>query len=108
MNDAHEIYRLGQRLERAGNPDREHPDYYAPDEDDSAEPDGAWLVENLYENQIAARIDELIAEVAKAETEFRKLRSAALELVRQAEESLDYRPEFRRAIANVVRDAGKY
>jgi len=33
------------------------------------------------------------------------LRESALELVRQAELSLDYRPEFRRAIANVIRDA---
>jgi len=106
--NAYETFQLGERLALASNPEREHPDYYAPDEDDSAEPDGAWLVENLYENQIAARIDELIADVTDAETEFRKLRSAALELVRQAEESLDYRPEFRRAIANVVRDAGKY
>ena len=32
------------------------------------------------------------------------LRESALELVRQAELTLDYRPEFRRAIANVLRD----
>jgi hypothetical protein len=36
--------------------------------------------------------------------ELATLREAALELVRQAELSLDYRPEFRRAIANVIRD----
>jgi hypothetical protein len=33
------------------------------------------------------------------------LREAALALVRQAELSLDYRPEFRRAIANAFRAA---
>jgi hypothetical protein len=36
------------------------------------------------------------------------LREAALELVRQAEMSLDYRPEFRRAIADVVRLTARY
>jgi hypothetical protein len=38
----------------------------------------------------------------------KRLQEAALELVRQAELSLDYRPEFRRAIANVVRLTARY
>ncbi len=36
------------------------------------------------------------------------LREAALELVRQAEMSLDYRPAFRRAIADVVRLTARF
>lgn len=46
--NAHDVYQLGQRLERSGNPDREHPYYYS-----------AEAIEAFTEHYTTARADEL-------------------------------------------------
>jgi len=102
--NAYEIYQLGQRLERAGDPEREHPDYYLSGDDDDEEVDtdtAEYKVATLKPADLIDYIDNLRHALEQSCNRFYWLQLSALELARQAEQSLDYRPAFRKAIANV-------
>jgi hypothetical protein len=102
--NAYETFQLGERLALASNPEREHPDYYLPADEDDEEVDtdsGEYIVATLKPADLIDHIDNLQRALERSCNRFYWLQLSALELARQAEQSLDYRPAFRKAIANV-------
>lgn len=79
-----------------------------PDSDDDTDKDsGAYKVATLQPDDLIDHIDNLRHALERSCNRFYWLQLSALELARQAEQSLDYRPAFRKAIANVFLNGGE-